>query len=391
MNCFQPTLYHPQVAWGFFNPVKLTVGRGCRQALVNQLTGQKLLIVTTQRGRSQFTQDPLLVELIKQNTVLWVDNVAENPGLTDLQAEIDRLGRESFDAVIAFGGGSSIDAAKALNVSLAPECLGNSLEGLLADPKQHANASIRPLYTVPTTAGTGSEATPFATVWHHEIKKKLSLSGPAVWAKAAFVDAALTDSVPLAATISTGLDSINQAAESLWNRNANPITLGFAIRALQLGFTALPQLASGEGGGDARNQMAEASLLAGLAISHTRTALCHSMSYPITAHFGVSHGLACAFTMPSVLRHNLQAEDGRFAQAALALTGSKDLDGLVACFDELHEVMRVRERVTAQIPTLDALLARESEMFTPGRADNNLADATSLKLILMNSWAPSGS
>jgi len=367
--------------------VKLTVGRGCRQALVDQLFGHTLLIVTTQRGRRQFSSDALLGSLVGQNTILWVDNVQENPGLTDLQAEIKRLAGESFDAVIAFGGGSSMDAAKALNVSLAPGCRDYSLHELLAEPERHANAQPKPLYTVPTTSGTGSEVTPFATVWHHEIRKKLSLAGPGVWPTAAFVDAGLADSVPLAATISTGLDAINQAAESLWNRNANPITMDYAIRALQLGLAALPQLANGKGGTAARDQMAEASLLAGLAISHTRTALCHSISYPITAHFGVSHGLACAFTMPAVLRHNLRAEDGRFAHASLVLTGSSDLDGLVACFDQLHELMEVRERVTARIPNLDDLLSLEGEMFTPGRADNNLADVTSLSCILESAWA----
>ena len=377
---------HPQQQWGFHNPVKVTVGRGCRTGLVDQLAEQTLLVVTSNRGRRQLTDDALLGDLVQQNQVLWVDSVRENPGLTDIQREINRLNGQAFDAVIAFGGGSAMDVAKALNVSLAPECREYGLQRLLTEPALHANVRPKPLYTVTTTSGTGSEVTPFATVWHHEIEKKLSLAGSGVWPTAAFVDAALTDSVPLAATISTGLDAINQAAESLWNRNANFITLGYAIRALQLGFAALPALANGQACEQARDQMAEASLLAGLAISHTRTALCHSISYPITAHFGVAHGLACAFTMPMVLRHNLQAEDGRFAQAALALTGSADLDELVARFDELHEAIKVRDLVTDKIPSLDALLALEGEMFTLGRADNNLADVTTLVPILEAAW-----
>lgn len=382
----QSTNFPSRSGWSFHNPVALTVGRGCRQALVDRLTDQRLLVVSTQRGRRQLTEDAILGGLVMQNRVSWVDSVTENPGLVDLQTEIDRLKGEEFDAVIAFGGGSAMDAAKALNVALAPQCREHDLHSLLREPALHAAARPSPLYTVPTTSGTGSEVTPFATVWNHEAKKKLSLAGPAVWPTAAFVDAALTDSVPTTATISTGLDAINQASESLWNRNANPVTLGYAIRALQLGFAALPLLAEAEGGEAARDEMAEASLLAGLAISHTRTALCHSISYPITAHFGVSHGLACAFTMPAVLRLNLQAEDGRFAQAARALTGSTDLDGLVVCFDRLHERLQVRDRVRKQVPNRDALLALEGDMFTPGRADNNLADVTGLTDILNASW-----
>ena len=384
MNAPLPVHFHPQPGWEFYNPVKLTVGRGCRQALVEQLADQTLLIVTTQRGRRQFTEDALLGALVTQNRVLWVDGVRENPGLTDLQAEIDRLQGVAFDAVIAFGGGSAMDAAKAERGS-GPRmphtaCIAAGRTGA---PCQ---CSTQAALHRDCTSGTGSEVTPFATVWHHEIKKKLSLAGPAVWPTVAFVDAALTDSVPLTATISTGLDAINQAAESLWNRHANPITLGYAIRALQLGFAALPQLASGEGGDAARDQMAEASVLAGLAISNTRTALCHSISYPMTSYFGVPHGLACAFTMPAVLRHNLPAEDGRFAQAALALTGRPDLHGLVDSFDDLHAALQVRERVQAYIPTLDSLLSLEKEMFTPGRADNTLQPASRVNHILDFAW-----
>lgn len=382
----QPVHYHPRPFWEFYNPVKLTVGRGCRQTLVGQLVGQTLLLVTTPRGRRQITQDALLGDLVTSNTILWVDSVRENPGLTDLQAEIKRLADESFDAVVAFGGGSAMDAAKVLNVALSAECQGHTLHELLLHPQIHANAIPKPLYTVTTTSGTGSEVTPFATVWHHENKQKLSLAGPAVWPSAAFVDAELTDSVPIVATISTGLDAINQAAESIWNKNANSITLSYASRALQLGFAALPQLATGKGEEEARDQMAEASLLAGLAISHTRTALCHSMSYPITAHFGVPHGLACAFTMPAVLRHNLQAEDGRFAHVAQMLTGKPDLDGLITCFEQLHADMQVHEQVAVKIPTLDALLALEGEMFTPGRADNSLQPVQKLSGLLKSSW-----
>ncbi|MEQ9567325.1 MAG: phosphonoacetaldehyde reductase [Pseudomonadales bacterium] len=315
--------------WKFHNPVKLTVGRGCRQSLVEELTGKSVLIVTTERGRRQISEDKLLSDLASRCDITWVDRITENPGLTDLQAEIDQLQDGEFDAVLAFGGGSAMDAAKALRIALAGECREHSLKTLLEQPELHRNAKTVPLYTVPTTAGTGSEVTPFATVWHHEIKKKLSLSGPSVFPTEAYVDSALTDSVPPEVTISTGLDAINQAAESVWNKNANSITLAYATRALRLAFAALPLLAKGEGSEEERDRMSEASLLAGLAISHTRTALCHSMSYPITAHFGVPHGLACAFTMPAVLRLNLQAEDGRFRELALALTGTESLDRLV--------------------------------------------------------------
>lgn len=387
----RPAISQPtrSARWKFHNPVKVHAGRGCRAALLDDLARCSLLVVTTRRGRRQLGEDPILGRLLKQNEVHWVDSVRENPGLADLQAEIDRLTNCRFDAVLGFGGGSALDSAKVLKVALSPACRTHALSALLSQPDLHARADPKPLYLVPTTAGTGSEATPFATVWDHGERKKLSLAGPAVWPSAAFVDGELTDSVPADVTVSTGLDALNQAAESIWNKNANSITLGYATRALRLGFDALPVLAGKNGDQHgARDQMAEASLLAGLAISHTRTALCHSISYPITAHFGVSHGLACAFTMPAVLRYNLQAEDGRFADLAQALTGSRALDGLVRKFDDLHVELEVRSRVREMVPGFDALHALKDEMYTPGRADNNLqgVDDERLGALLEAAW-----
>lgn len=363
------TPFAPAGAWQFHNPVRIHAGRGCRNELAESLRDGSLLVVTTARGGRQFADDPVLGTIPRHNRVTWVDTVTENPGLTFLDEIIDGLRGQAFDAVIAFGGGSAMDAGKAVNRALAAEH-GTGLRALIDDPSLAAADRV-PLCAIPTTAGTGSEVTPVATIWHHEQRKKLSLGG--AFAHAAFVDPALTDALPEGPTLSTGLDAINQAAESIWNRNATSVTLALATRALQLAFPALPALIDGTGGDRERDRMAEASLLSGLAISNTRVALCHSASYPITAHFGVPHGLACAFTMPAVLRHNLRADDGRFTDLARALTGETDTTSLLRYFDTLHERLDVRRRVTASIPDLDALLALEDGMYTPGRPDNNLA------------------
>ena len=92
----------------------------------------------------------------------------------------------------------------------------HTLAELLNNPSLHQNVEQIPLYTLPTTAGTGSEVTPFATVWHHEVQKKLSLAGDNIFPSVAIIDAALTDTLPTSVTRSTGLDAINQAAESIW-------------------------------------------------------------------------------------------------------------------------------------------------------------------------------
>lgn len=373
--------------WAFDNPVKIVFGRGCRDGLIGRVEGQAILIVTTRRGRRQLKDDPCLQALERNKNVVWADDVHENPDIDHLQEMVTRLTGSHFDSVVAFGGGSVIDAAKVLNISLSSECGDITLHDLVTDPRRHAKARPAPLYAVPTTSGTGSEVTPFATVWNHESRTKLSLSGPAAWPTEAFVDPSLTDSVPQETTISTGLDAINQAAESIWNKRSSAITSLYATRALMLGFGALPQLSEGKACNTARDQMAEASLLAGLAISQTRTALCHSISYPITAHFKVPHGLACAFTMNAVLRLNLRAEDGRFAQLAKSLTGSSELGGLSALFEDLTNTLQVRERVMRYVPDIQDLLQLEEKMATPGRFENNLSDEISVRDIIKASWS----
>lgn len=376
-------------AWSFHNPVRIRFGRGVRAELTKELSGCRCLIVTTKRGRRQLMEDGCLGEFARREEHVWVDSVTENPGLHQLQSELNRLADQPFDAIVAFGGGSAVDAAKVLAVGLSERCRDTALKELLQEPALHARAIPKPLYALPTTSGTGSEVTPFATVWDHDERKKHSLAGPAVFPHAAYVDPALTDALPQGPTLSTGLDAINQAAESIWNNNATPLTLSLATRALKLGFVALPALVDRTGGEAERDHMAEASLLAGLAISQTRTALCHSISYPITAHFDVPHGLACAFTMPAVLRHNLTADDGRFVQLAQALCGADaGHEELIAKFDGLFGALRVRERVQDHVPSFDALTGLSDGMHTPGRADNSLAPADSaiVEGLLRQAW-----
>ena len=136
--------------------------------------------------------------------------------------------------------------------------------------------------------------------------------------------------------------------------------------------------------------MAEVSLLAGLAISQTRTALCHAISYPLTAHFGVPHGLACAFTMPAVLRHNLTADDGRFRRLAAVLCpeGAESNEELLDLFDMLNEKLQVAEQVREMVGSLNATIALRDEMFTPERADNALANVNCevLASIVKQAW-----
>ena len=162
-----------------------------------------------------------------------------------------------------------------------------------------------------------------------------------------------------------------------------------ATRSLKLGFESLPDLMNGRNCKAKREMMAECSLLAGLAISQTRTALCHSISYPLTIHFNVPHGLACAFTMPIILRHNLLLNYGRFKVLAKQLIGEDaTTDDLSKLFDNFHKDNKVSLKVREKVKNKNKLLNLIPEMITPGRADNSLLNANNdtIRSIIEESW-----
>ena len=357
-------------SWKFYNPVELFVGSGSRRMLLER-QHQRMLIISTKRGRSQFSSDNILGK-ISGDGILWVDSVVENPSLQYLQQEVDQLKGAPFDTVLAFGGGSALDAAKVINLMLSNECRQYSISELIKSPSLYDKAKLKPLYAMPTTSGTGSEVTPFATIWDLTEKKKFSLSGDLIFPTTAFIDSDLTVDIPRMTAISTGLDVLSHALESIWNKNANPITFSYASHALKLCFQALPDIAVDNYGTKTRKQMSEASLFAGLAISHTRTALSHSISYPITSHFGVPHGFACAFTLVAVMRLNLMAEDGRFSRLSRELCGDSDPLNLYYLVQNICRLLEVSKENKKYIPNQESLLALEAEMYAPGRFENNL-------------------
>jgi len=362
-------------AWRFNNPTRIRFGPGCRRYLAELIKEQRVLVVTTQRGRAQLEADPLMFDLSAHAQLTWVDSVLSNPGLEETQAEISNLANERIDCVVGFGGGSVIDTAKALAVALAPTTETHDLASIIAAPGEHVAGAILPFHAVPTTSGTGSEVTPFATIWDHSNRKKLSLVDPRFFPQTAFVDPELTFSLPHEPTISTGLDALNQAFESVWNRNRNPVTTLLAARAIELAFEALPRLQEDLNDNEARTAISEASLLAGLCISQTRTAICHSISYPLTAHFGAAHGLACAYTMSAVA--NICAKDApRCLAEVSAFTSHGNVSALISALDNVLEKLLLRTRMLRYLPIQNEVLELRSEMIAKGRSENFILPVT---------------
>jgi phosphonate metabolism-associated iron-containing alcohol dehydrogenase len=174
------------------------------------------------------------------------------------------------------------------------------------------------LVAVPTTAGTGSEVTPWATLWDRSsaAPKKYSLHVEETWPAQAIVDPSLTLSAPESVTRNSALDALSHSLESIWNVNANPVSDLYAVEAARAVIATLPGLLAAPRDRELRTTMSRASLMAGLAFSNTRTALAHSISYEMTLKHGLAHGLACSFPLPFVWKLAAGADPARDAVLA---------------------------------------------------------------------------
>jgi phosphonate metabolism-associated iron-containing alcohol dehydrogenase len=180
---------------------------------------------------------------------------------------------------------------------------------------------VKALIAIPTTAGTGSEVTPWATIWDRAAGRKHSLHLSETWPETALVDPELMLTLPSAVTVQSALDALSHALEAIWNVNANPVSDTFAVAAARETMATLPALLAAPGDGTLRSRMALAALKAGLAFSNTRTALAHSISYEMTLRFGLPHGIACSFTLPMVLERATGIDEARDAVLASVFDG----------------------------------------------------------------------
>jgi len=285
--------------WTYKNPVIIAFGSGTLDQIGGLVAGRDYALVTY--GEPGFRTIRKRVETSAGLASVVIDNITQNPNYQMLEESCRMFGDIDTDigVVVAVGGGSVIDAAKVVvasggNFSVVRQYLETGLGAEVLDKI--------PLIAVPTTSGTGSEVTCFATVWNTGVQKKYSLNHPSLYPEHALVDPELMLGAPQGLTVSTGLDALSHSLESIWNVNANPVSSALAVTAASDILDVLPVLADNLGNLNCRTKMARAAMMAGLAFSNTKTALAHSLSYPITLRHGVPHGIACSFSLPMVMR-----------------------------------------------------------------------------------------
>ncbi len=289
--------------WRYRNPVDVTFGAGVFETLGTVLAGRAYCLVTYDdaNGGGVFADLTQRVVALAGTPTIMVRNVGPNPDFIGLMDSCRTYATSTrpVEAIVALGGGSVMDAAKVLAAASGDF---ETVQRHLETGKGGELLGHTPIIAIPTTAGTGSEVTSWATVWDTSAMKKYSLARETLYPEAALVDPLLTLGLPRAITISTGLDALSHALESIWNVNANPVSSSLAEVAAREVIEALPLLADDLTNESLRTRLARASLFAGLAFSNTRTALAHSLSYHLTLHHGVPHGIACSFSLPMVMR-----------------------------------------------------------------------------------------
>jgi alcohol dehydrogenase len=291
-----------ETMWAYSNPVRIEFGAGAIAKLGGLIGKRRWALVTY--DMTVFHEIAAGIRAEAGPPVVTIDNIVTNPSVKDLALSCRIFGQaaQKPDVIVALGGGSIIDAAKVVAASqgdFAP-VLASLTCGAALD-----RSALTSIIAVPSTAGTGSEVTSWATVWDQDSATKYSLADRALYPEVALIDSALTIGAPRDLTLATGLDALSHALESIWNIHANPISANFAVMAAREIMEVLPRLLDDLTSASLRERQARAALLAGLAFSNTKTALAHNISYDITLRAGTVHGIACSFALPAVMRWSL--------------------------------------------------------------------------------------
>lgn len=241
------------------------------------------------------------------------DRTVPHPTTASLQDGLAALREHHADCVIGFGGGSPMDSAKALAVLAYQDGPMRRFKA----PNNYAGPAL-PVIAIPTTAGSGSEATQFTVISDSDTHEKMLCPGVSFLPVAAIVDFELTLSMPPRLTADTGIDALTHAVEAYVSRKANPISDGLALSAIRLIAGNLERVYRDGADTRAREAMMLASTQAGMAFSNSSVALVHGMSRPIGAHFQVAHGLSNAMLFPAVTEFSVGGAEARYAECARA-------------------------------------------------------------------------
>ena len=364
-------LTHP-----FHCPTRVVEGHKFDEAVGSLMDGRSWSLITSTGWHKRDAVDRLIFSCGTPVAVL--DSIEANPmvsSIVDFASQIP-----DCDFVVALGGGSVIDAAKGIvtlhGLEQNSALLIKHLSEGVALPD---SMSVMPIIAVPTTAGTGSEVTRWGTIWGDD-GIKFSVTDPKLWPLYAVMDPQLCISMPKSLTLATGLDALSHAMESVWNRHHTAATDAMAMAAIGLLSENLEATLATPNDVDLRAKIQTASLLAGLAMGTTQTALAHSISYPFTARCGIPHGIACSFTLAEVARFNLGADPVRLSAIANGLRCR--ITDIPEVIESWFERLGLGDEISKYV-TPDVTDEFSGNLITRARAANNIREIDGAGAIIL--------
>jgi alcohol dehydrogenase class IV len=296
----------------FFLPTQLIHGAGSLKEISKFINSQSKVAIITDEGIVKVGIADKLTTLLETIGCTYgiFSDIPANPRANTVQKAVDFSKKMGADCVVTIGGGSPIDVAKMVAVLLTNE---GDLEDYQWKGKQPEQAPAQ-LIAISTTAGTGTEVTRTAVIVDRDTKKGIGLD--ALFPAVSIVDAELMVSLPPHLTAYTGMDALTHAIEALIGLNANPVTDSFAAEAIQLLAEYLPKAFTNGQDIVAREKVALASSLAGIAMDQSGLGFVHAMSGPLTSHYDLPHGLSNAVLLPYGLQYNRLAVPEKMAQLA---------------------------------------------------------------------------
>lgn len=346
----------------FFTPVNIQFGNNAFEKTANTLKNKgidSVLIVTDPGLKAVKLPDQLMLILKKSGIdAIMYDQVKVNPTILNVKEGSALVKAHKVKAVIGLGGGSSLDAAKSISaMSVNP---GSILDYELGHKSFAKRGPL--IVAIPTTAGTGSEATMAAVISDEKTHRKFDVVSDLIAPSYAFVDPELTLSLPPSLTAETGMDALTHAVEGYTATLANDITDAIHIKAIALLGKYLPIAFHDGKSYEAREQVMKASLMAGIAFPNSGLGAVHGLSYPLSGHYGISHGRGNAMLLPFVLSFNLPAVGQRAVDIANALgSATQNPDDAVKRIMMLNEELGIPKLSTYSIAeSMLAVMATES-------------------------------
>ncbi len=315
----------------YYMPVKTFFGRNCIEKNSQELSllGKKALIVT---GKHSAEKNGSLADVTKTLDNLKIpyshyNRIEPNPSVEDVREGALFAKESEADFIIAIGGGSPLDAAKGIAILAVNDIDDETLFGGIYSSRP------LPIAAVPTTAGTGSEVTPYSILTYSKISNKRSIGCEDIFPRVSFLDPSYTETLSTETTINTAVDALSHAIEGYLAVRATVVIKPYAMESIRLIGECIPELKETRINGSVRDKLLYASMLAGIVIAHTGTTAVHGMGYPLTYHRDIDHGRANGLLLYHFLKFAEPSTDK--IPHIIAAMGMNNVDEFGAALDRL--------------------------------------------------------